>query len=137
MRQYLLDTYICIHWLRGKYNIDTKINEVGFSNCYISEITVAELKVGALLGLRSGVKSQQLGLQHFLSAINIIPITHAIDTYAKEKVRLRLSGTPAHDDFDLLIGATAVSQEMIMVTENVKDFQNIRGIVIENWIKRE
>lgn len=137
MKQYLLDTNICIHWLRGKYNIDAKINEVGFSNCYISEITVAELKVGALLGLRSGAKPQQQGLQQFFSAINIVPITHAIDIYAHEKVRLRLSGTPAHDDFDLLIGATAISQEMIMVTENVKDFQNFQGIVIENWIKRE
>lgn len=38
--------------------------------------------------------------------------------------------------FDLLIGATAVSNDLIMVTENVKEFQRIQNINIENWIKR-
>ncbi|MBO4673089.1 MAG: hypothetical protein J5616_01910 [Bacteroidaceae bacterium] len=32
---------------------------------------------------------------------------------------------------------TAVAEDMIMVTENVKDFQNILGIQIENWIDRK
>lgn len=48
-KKYLLDTNICIHLLRGKYNVDSKIDSVGLGNCYISEITVAELKYGAEL----------------------------------------------------------------------------------------
>ena len=59
MKKYLLDTNICIHWLRNKFDIDKKINEVGFENCCISEITVAELKVGMELGRRKGVKHKQ------------------------------------------------------------------------------
>ncbi|PZX37842.1 tRNA(fMet)-specific endonuclease VapC [Nonlabens dokdonensis] len=39
-------------------------------------------------------------------------------------------------DFDLLIGSTAISNELIMVTENVKEFDRIKGIEIENWVKR-
>lgn len=45
--KYLLDSNICIHFLRGKYNIIEKLNEVGIDNCAISEITLAELVFGA------------------------------------------------------------------------------------------
>ena len=55
---------------------------------------------------------------------------------AEEKARLALAGTPT-GEFDLLIGCTAVAKKMIMVTENVKDFQNIQDIQIENWIERD
>ncbi len=39
-------------------------------------------------------------------------------------------------DFDLLIGSTAISNDLIMVTENVKEFKRINGIRIENWVNR-
>ncbi len=40
-------------------------------------------------------------------------------------------------DFDLLIGCTAIENQLIMVTENIKEFNRINGIKIENWINRE
>ncbi len=46
--KYLLDTDICIFFLQGKYDIKKKIKEVGINNCFISEITLAELKFGAI-----------------------------------------------------------------------------------------
>lgn len=45
--KYLLDTDMCIFFFQGKLNIKNKIEEVGLGNCYISEITIAELKYGA------------------------------------------------------------------------------------------
>lgn len=65
--------------------------------------------------------------------INIIPIAPIYDIYGEEKARMTVAGTPT-GDFDLLIGCTAVAESMIMVTQNVKDFQNIENIRIENWI---
>ncbi|WP_288909981.1 PIN domain-containing protein [uncultured Bacteroides sp.] len=53
MKKYLLDTNICIFLLRGKYDVDKKIDQVGLENCCISEITVAELKYGAELGSKA------------------------------------------------------------------------------------
>jgi len=41
--QYLLDTNICVFFLRGKLNLDEIIREKGRENCFISEITVLEL----------------------------------------------------------------------------------------------
>ncbi len=56
--------------------------------------------------------------------------------YAKEKVKLRKMGKPLHDEFDLLIGATAVENKLILVTDNKKDFDRLTGIKIENWFSR-
>lgn len=66
----------------------------------------------------------------------MLPITEALDLFASEKVRLRLAGTPAEDNFDLLIGCSAITHGMIMVTENTKDFKNLSKIRLQNWIER-
>ena len=63
----------------------------------------------------------------------MLPIAPIFDLYGIEKARLRMAGTPT-SDYDLLIGCTAVAEDMVMVTQNVKDFKNIKGIKIENWI---
>ncbi|WP_294476053.1 type II toxin-antitoxin system VapC family toxin [uncultured Bacteroides sp.] len=135
-KKFLLDTNICIHLLRGKYNVDKMIDSVGLEDCYISEITVAELKYGAELGRKKGLKDRQMNLDKFIASIHVLPITGALDLFATEKVRLRLAGTPAEDNFDLLIGCSAISHGMIMVTENLKDFKNLSNIQLENWIER-
>jgi len=134
--RFLLDTCICICWLRDKFGIRERINAVGFDNCYISEMTVAELKVGKILGqLKGGPKYKEQPMKEFFSAITVIPIASIIDHYAQEKARLTLLGKPT-GEFDLLIGCTAVAKKMVMVTENVDDFENIKDIEIENWIDR-
>ncbi|HBA31614.1 type II toxin-antitoxin system VapC family toxin [Parabacteroides goldsteinii] len=136
MKKYLLDTNICIFLLRGKYNVDKKIDTVGLDNCFISEITVAELKYGAELGRQNSLQHRIQNLDSFIKSINVLPITDAIDMFATEKARLRIAGTPMDDNFDLLIGCTALVYDMVMVTENLKDFQNINHIQLENWIER-
>lgn len=58
-----------------------------------------------------------------------------IPTYAREKARLRKAGMPI-DDFDLMIGATALSHDFVLVTENIKHLGRLQGVEIENWIGR-
>ena len=136
MDKYLLDTNICVFLLRGKYGIDRKIDIVGLENCYISEITEAELKYGAELGRKQGLTKRIQKLDELLASLQVLPIRKAIDLYASEKARLRFAGTPADDDFDLLIGCTSIVYGMVMVTENLKDFKNLAGIRMENWVTR-
>jgi len=130
--KYLLDTNICIYYLKGLYNLKEKINNVGSENCYISEITVAELKFGVENSKQKKKNKEVLDI--FLNGIKIVPIFNALDLYAVEKSRLRKKGKTV-DDFDLLIGASAVSNNMILVTNNIKHFENIKNIKIENWAK--
>ena len=134
-QQYLLDTNICAYWLRDKYDIKYRVNAVGMENCCISEVTVAELKFGMVYGkIKGGPKYKDQQLDQFFKDIKVLSIRPYFDVYAEEKARLELAGTPLHDDFDLLIGCTAVAENMVMVTQNVKDFANIKDICIENWI---
>lgn len=136
MTGYLLDTNICIFLLRGKNDVDKKIDSVGLENCAISEITVAELKYGATLGKKMNIQSRNQNLDEFLNNIKILPMYDAIDLYAEEKSRLRLNGTPADDDFDLLIGCTSIVNNLTLVTDNTDDFKRIKDIKMENWIIR-
>ena len=103
------------------------------SNCFISELTYAELLYGAELS--DNPQKNKVLLNRFLSRIRVIPIKDAILLFAKEKARLRKAGT-AVEDFDLLIGATAVKAGFTMVTENTRHFQKIEGILLENWVVR-
>lgn len=133
--KYLLDTNICIHFLRGKFEIDKTIKEKGLENCYISEITVLELRFGAENSFDKA-KSHK-AVDAFLKGIVIIPIYGSIKKYAEEKVRLKKIGKPQNDEFDLLIGVTAIENKLTLVTENKKDFQNLKEIKIENWVVRQ
>ena len=132
--RYLLDTNICVYFLRGKLKLDEIIKEKGRENCYISEITVVELLYGAE-NSENPTKSHK-SVDAFLSGITIIPIYGSIKRYAKEKAGLRKIGKPKHDEFDLLIGVTAIENKLTLVTDNFKDFERLDGIKIENWIKR-
>ena len=133
--QYLLDTNICVFFLRGKLNLDEIIKEKGRENCYVSEITVVELRYGAENS--DNPEKSHKSVDDFLNGMSIVPIFGCIKRYAKEKVRLRKIGKPMHDEFDLLIGVTAIESKLTLVTDNIKDFERLDGIKIENWAKRE
>ncbi len=130
MKKYLLDTNICIYFIKGLYSLDKKIESAGTNNCFISEITVAELKFG-VENSKYPDENRKV-LDSFLEGIKIIPIFNSLDYYAKEKVRLKRTGKTI-DDFDLLIGSTAVINNLTVVTNNRKHFDRIKGIKIENW----
>jgi len=133
MKKYLLDTNICIFYLRGKYELNKKIRLAGFKNCCISEITLAELKYGAEFS-EHVAKNMKL-VNEFTAEITVIPIFNALDLFASEKARLRRAGILI-DNFDLLIGCSTIANNMILITENEKHFTRIRSIQIENWVER-
>ena len=132
--QYLLDTNICIFFLRGLLDYKIIINDKGLENCYISEITVFELKFGAEKS--NNPKKSHVAVDRFIQGLSIIPIYGCAKRYAEEKVRLRKNGTPLHDEFDLLIGVTAIENQLTLVTDNLKDFKNLEGLKVENWYVR-
>ncbi|MFC5269919.1 type II toxin-antitoxin system VapC family toxin [Adhaeribacter terreus] len=130
MKKYLLDTNICIYYLKGRFGLDKKIAEIGIENCFISEITVAELKFGAENSERK--EQNRKDISDFISKFSIIPIFSSLEIYAKEKARLRKKGIIV-DDFDLSIGATALANGLTVVTNNTKHIGRLKDIEIENW----
>ncbi|MGS2761814.1 PIN domain-containing protein [Sinomicrobium sp. M5D2P9] len=131
--KYLLDTNICIHFFRGKFNLIQKLEDIGLENCAISEITLAELVFGAE-NSPNPQKNYKL-IERFSERVTVLPLFNAIYVYGKEKVRLRKKGRMI-SDFDLLIASTAIANDLIMVTENIREFDRVEEIKIENWIKR-
>jgi len=132
--KYLLDTNICIHFFRGKFNLIDKIEQVGFRNCAILEITLAELVFGAE-NSDNPPKNHDI-IDKFASQVSILPIFDSFSKYGKEKARLRKAGIMI-SDFDLFIGCTAIENNLIMVTENTNEFERIAGIKIENGVDRK
>lgn len=130
MKKYLLDTNICIYFLKGEFDLDKKIEKAGLENCFVSEITIAELKYG--VAKSTHISKNQEVLETFQNMFTILPIFTSLDIYAKEKARLKKKGKVL-DDFDLLIGATAIANNLILVTRNVSDFERIEEITIEDW----
>lgn len=70
-QRYLLDTNVLVHVLRNKYSVIDKIREVGWSNCYISEFTVAELLLGAELSSQKDKNTKTVNA--LVSSFKIIP----------------------------------------------------------------
>jgi tRNA(fMet)-specific endonuclease VapC len=122
MKGYLLDTCICAFILRKKYGVKEKLDQLSASRCFVSEVTLAELKYGAY---KSGRTVENMALiENMLSKIGIVPFVESIDFYAKEKTRLTSLGMPI-DDFDLLIAAAAQARDLILVTDNLKHFGSV------------
>ncbi len=132
MKKYLLDTNTCIYYIKGKFDLKKKFEKADPDNCFISEITLAELKFGVENSEKK--EKNQKALDNFLTGLKVVPIFHSLDLYAIEKTRLRKAGIPI-DDFDLLIGVTSVTHNLTMVTSDTDHFKRIKGILLEDWTK--
>lgn len=126
----MLDTNICIYFIKGQFQLDQKIEVVGAGNCFISEMTVAELKYGVENSKTPEVLRPII--EAFIPKFVVVPVYEALDIYAAEKARLRQSGLLI-DDFDILIGTTAVAHQFVMVTNNGKHLGRLQRITLENW----
>lgn len=129
---YQLDTNIIIFFFKGNANVTAKIKAIGLDNCCISEITIAELKFGAEKSTRPDFHRQIVA--EFIGQIKVLPIFDVLDDFASEKTRLQRAGTPI-DDFDLLIGSTAIKHNIILVTNNISHLGKMNIARIEDWTK--
>lgn len=130
MNGYLLDTNICIYLLKGQRGIVEKIEVTGCDNCFITDVTLAELWFGAYNSNR--IEQQKRGISYLEQLFNVISIKDSVELFGSNKAYLKSRGTII-DDFDILIGSTAIKHNLIMVTENVKHLSRLPGITVENW----
>lgn len=129
---YLLDTNICVYFIRGKRDIAARIAEIGIDHIFISEMTLGELLYGAQCSDRP---SENLhAVRVFCQYVTVVPTAKIWNEFAIQKAFLRRKGQLV-EDADVIIGATAVVNDMVMVTENVKHLGRLNGIAVENWAK--
>jgi tRNA(fMet)-specific endonuclease VapC len=113
-------------------DLRSKLDEVGFGQCGISVITLAELKFGAENSAYPEKRHQETEM--FCKPLDVFSLNDVLDVYAREKTRLRRLGQPIAD-FDLLIGATAIHYGFVLVTNNVNHFERMQHLTIESWAK--
>ena len=67
--------------------------------------------------------------------VTILPMVNIWNEFAGQKAFLRKKGQLI-EDADIIIGTTAIINNMVMVTENVKHIGRLNGIVVENWMEK-
>lgn len=132
MAKYLLDTDTCIELFRHNSKVLDKILEVGQENCYVSEITIAELFYGAA---KSGQQKHFNDIHFILQSFELIPLFPSLPVYGTNKAILEKQGSMI-GEFDLLIGSCALFNNYVVVTSNVKLFNHIPNLQIEDWAEK-
>lgn len=130
---YLLDTNILSELIKHPQGlIFHKIQKVGEEKICTSIIVAAELKFG-IENKNSPRLIKKLNI--VLEAIDILPFAAPADRrYAEIRHNLKLQGTPIGAN-DLLIAAHALSLNLTLVTANVREFNRVRGLKVENWLE--
>ncbi len=130
MAKYLLDTCVCISMFRNEGRVRETLLKVGTKNCYISEITIAELYFG--LAKAEDKKRKLEDIREVERLFRVIPAYSSFREYGEIRHSLEHTGQRV-DQFDLLIGATALHHKLTLVTSNLKHFERMQGLQIENW----
>ena len=130
---YMLDTNICIYVLKKRPKaVRDKFDNVRRDQIYISIITYAELKFGVEKSLSK--KMNQEILNEFTARLQIkLWDEEAANHYAKIRYQLEKQGTPI-GNMDLMIASHARSCGYKLVTNNLKEFDRVPDLKLENWI---
>jgi tRNA(fMet)-specific endonuclease VapC len=130
--KYMLDTNICIYIIKKKpESVLAHLKEKMENGLCISAITLAELEHGVQASVRP--EKNALALYQFLSIAEILSFDdEAAAEYGKVRALLQQKGTPI-GPLDTLIAAHAKSKDLIVVTNNVREFERVEGLAVENW----
>jgi len=132
--EYLLDTNICIYIIKKRpFGVFEKFKSLSIGSIGISSITLAELQYGIMKS--SFPEKNQEALDKFITPLEIIDFDYnATIEYGKIRAELERRGTSI-GPLDTLIAAHAKSLDLILVTNNEKEFERILGLKVENWTK--
>ena len=130
---YMLDTNICIYLIKQQpESVRKKFESLAIGSVSMSLITYGELKYGAL---RSNNSSKATAvLDRLTSYIPVLSMHQDVAIeYAKIRADLTNKGTPIGNN-DLWIAAHARSSGHTLVTNNLREFERVAGLELENWV---
>jgi len=132
---YLLDTNICIYILKRKpIEVFERFKTLKLGELKISSITVAELYYGAYNSQK--IEKNLITIDSFLKPFDYVEFDEksAIE-YAKIKSNLKKEGKII-GELDMQIAGIAMANDLILITNNVKEFERVNGLKIDNWVDK-
>lgn len=132
--KYLIDTNICIYIINKRpAAVIKKFKQFELGEIGISTITVSELQYGVAKSIYR--KKNEVRLEEFLAPLEILTYDQtAARVYGDIRFQLEKRGRLI-GPLDLLIAAHAISQNLVLITNNDKEFKRIKKLKIENWTK--
>jgi tRNA(fMet)-specific endonuclease VapC len=129
---YLLDTNVCVDYLTGRYpQVVDRMRTSAPDDLRLSTIVVAELRYGA--DHSAHPKKNHARIDVLVAEIDCLDFDpEAAAAYGRVRSALEAAGHPIGPN-DMLIAAHALSQGLVVVTDNVKEFRRVRGLKVENW----
>ena len=133
MTRFLLDTDVCVELLRGRApHLFERLRRFEIDDIAISSITLAELQYGVAKSARPA--RHELLLAEFCAPLAILPFDSiAAETYGRVRAGLERAGTSI-GPLDTLIAAYAISLHLTLVTNNEREFRQVAGLLVENWL---
>ena len=129
---YLLDTNICIYVINHKpQQVFERFRQYQLGELAVSSITASELAFGVE---KSGSERNKQALKKFLSPLEILAYDEqAVWHYAQLRHDLQSKGQTI-GSLDMLIAAHALALDVVLVTNNTKEFECIERLKLENWV---
>ncbi len=132
---YMLDTNILIYLIKNKPpSIAARVNKLDKDAVLcMSFISYAELLKGAEKSTRKAETLQQLKQLTQQITVNYQISSNLCEHYATQFTRLKEAGTPIGAN-DLWIACHALSQNATLVTHNLREFERVIGLKLEDWV---
>lgn len=119
--------------MRGHADVKRRLFQIDSAAIAISSIVLGELLVG--VGKSRLTKKNRAALESVVANLTVVPVNADVSrAYGKIRSELELAGTPIGAN-DFWIAAQAVAFELILVTDNVREFERVPGLQMENWIR--
>jgi len=133
MKRYLLDTDTCIYLIKKQSpEIIERFKSHKISAVAVSIISYFELEYGVQNS--TNVRQNKTALNQFVNSIHLIGMDQkAADSSALIRADLKKKGTSI-GPYDTLIAGIALSQNLILVSNNLREFERVEGLKIENWL---
>jgi len=132
--RYLLDTNTCIYIIkRSPEQVMLRFKRLRVGDVGVSAITVCELQFG--VSNSSQPERNQRALTEFLGPLEVLDFPAAASTtYGEIRASLQRSGKPI-GSYDLLLAAHALHDNLILVTNNIREFARVPDLRLENWLE--
>lgn len=128
----MLDTNICIYLINGNQALTEKIKKIGLYSIGISNTTLAELYFGAYFS--ENIEFNITNIAEFKKHLTVYPDSaDSAKAFGGIKANLRRNGQMI-EDFDILIASIALANDCVLVTNNIRHFERIDNLTIENWV---